>query len=153
MNFFLRSSGFVCLTGFLAVNAVHAQRLNPLSVPGKEYALVHKSSFTGTETDRNPFWPVGWKPAPAGPAAPDAPVVEAPPEVSADNFVVTTISLEKEGALAVINGRTYAVGDRLPVDSRGKEFVTVRQIIDGAVIFDYHGRQIRSVAGRRPPKK
>lgn len=119
----------------------------------KEYVLKHRSEYAAAEDTRNPFWPIGFKPTAAAPDAPQGPVVEAPPEVRPEMFVVTTISLEKDAPLAVINGRTHGVGDRLPVGASGKEFVTVRKITDGAVFFEYHGETIKSVAGRRGPGK
>lgn len=117
----------------------------------KEYVLKHRSEYAVADDARNPFWPIGFKPVPAAPNAPQGPVVEAPPEVRPEMFVVTTISLEKDAPLAVINGRTHGIGDRLPVDSSGREFVTVRKITDGAVFFEYHGQTIKSAAGRRGP--
>jgi hypothetical protein len=135
---------------WLSAPSVRAQSPAPARPEaGKEYKLVHRSAFAGSEGDRNPFWPIGWKPAPPGPATPEVPQAEAPPEVGPENFIITTISLEATQPLAVINGRTHGVGDRLPVDANGKQFVTVRKIIDGAVIFDYHGKEIRSLSGRR----
>lgn len=120
---------------------------------GKEYLLLHKSEYHAPDDARNPFWPIGFKPSPTTPDSPQAPVTEALPEVRPEMFVVTTISLEKDAPLAVINGRTHGIGDRLPVDASGRQFVTVRKIMDGAVYFEYRGQTIKSVAGRRGPGK
>ncbi len=111
------------------------------TLPGKEYKLTRRSAFTGLEGVRNPFWPIGWVPTAAIPSAPQ----EALPEVSADSFVVTSISLDGQ-PLAVINGRTYGVGDRIPVNATGTEAVAVSKIVDGAVFFTFHGREIRSLS-------
>lgn len=121
--------------------------------PGKEYVLAHKSVYGVAEGERNPFWPIGFKPSAPTPDAPQAPVAEALPEVRPEMFVVTTISMEQSTPLAVINGRTHGIGDRLPVDASGREFVVVRRIVDGAVFFDFHGQTIKSVPGRRGPGK
>lgn len=118
----------------------------------KEYILKHKSDYTAADDARDPFWPIGFKPAAATPEAPQAPAAETLPEVRPEMFVVTTISLEKDAPLAVINGRTHAIGDRLPVDASGKQFVTVRKIMDGAVFFDYRGQTIKSATSRRGSK-
>src|SRR5437660_12197876 len=49
--------------------------------------LKHKSSFNVEANERNPFWPIGWKPAPkitktgaehAGPAIPPSPFSSSP---------------------------------------------------------------------------
>ena len=84
---------------------------------GKEYALAHGSSFDAPPSgSRNPFWPIGWVPSMV--AAPQMAVPQL--DVKAENFVVTTISVDYP-PLAIINGRSYGVGDRIPVtaDKRG----------------------------------
>lgn len=142
----LRSPAFSLILLLAAARVAFAQ-----GEASKEYTLKHRSEYVAADDARNPFWPIGFKPAPVSPGVPQGPVVEAPPEVRPEMFVVTTISLEKDAPLAVINGRTHGIGDRLPVDASGREFVTVRKITDGAVVFEYHGQTIRSVAGRRGP--
>ena len=42
-----------------------------------------------------------------------------------------------------------AVGDRIPVNASGTEFVIVRRISDGQVTLDHRGRPIVVIAGRR----
>ncbi len=118
----------------------------------KEYLLAHKSEYAVGDDARNPFWPIGFKPSAPTPEGPQAPAVEALPEVRPEMFVITTISLERDAPLAVINGRTHGIGDKLPVDASGRQFVTVSKITDGAVFFDFHGQTIKSVAGRRGGK-
>ena len=106
---------------------------------GKEYVLTHQSSFDAPPASaRNPFWPIGWVPtAPVQTAA----VVTL--NVKPEDFVVTTISVDAP-ALAVVNGKTRAVGDQIPVSADSRDFVTVKQILDGGVVLDYHGREMRS---------
>ena len=133
--------------GFLLVAAAtlavsgraQAQAAN---VSGKEYVLAHKSTFDAPVAvgQRNPFWPIGWVPGPVGPSA--APVLD----VQADAFRVTSISVDYP-ALAVINGRTYGVGEQVPVTAHPGESVTVRQILDGVVILDYRGHALRATNG------
>lgn len=118
----------------------------------KEYTLKHKSDYAAADDARNPFWPIGFKPTAATPEAPQAPTAEAAPEVRPEMFVVTTISLENDSPLAVINGHTHGVGDRLSIDASGKAFVTVRKITDGAVFFEYRGQTIKSASTRRGAK-
>ncbi len=84
---------------------------------GKEYALAHGSSF-------------------------DAGVAQQL-EVKPEQFVVTTISVDYP-PLAIINGKSYGVGDQIPVTADKREFVTVRQILDGVVVLDYRGHQLRA---------
>lgn len=84
---------------------------------------------------RNPFVPIGY----VRPVA--AAVKEKVITVTAEQFVVTSYSIDPP-PLAVINGRTYGVGERIPVDKDGTEFVTVRQIRDGVVVLDHRGRAL-----------
>ena len=127
--------------------ASHAQDSAPANPPlarnsGKEYVLVHASSFNAPPANaRNPFWPIGWVPT-AGPAK----VAAATLNVSAADFNVTTISVDYP-ALAVINGKTRAVGDQIPVGPTGTDFVLVKQILDGVVVLDYHGHELRATNG------
>ena len=106
------------------------------------YALKNVSSFTPPATDsRNPFWPIGWVPSAPVAATQAAPVVE----VRADQFAVTSISIDSGGALAVINGQVKAVGERIivPGGAPGAQtFVTVKKITDGMVTLDYKGHEL-----------
>ena len=98
-----------------------------------------RSSFNapaeGSPAARNPFVPIGYV----------RPVVAAVKEkvltVTADQFVVTSYSIDPP-PLAVINGRTYGVGEKIPVDKEGTGVVTVRQIRDGVVLLDYRGQTL-----------
>ena len=114
--------------------------------------LVHKSTYNSPPTQRNPFWPIGWTPA-APQAAPEA--VVAAPTVRAEDFSVSSVSMDYP-PLAVVNKKTYGVGDRIMIGgaAAGGEFVTVRQITDGVVVLDHRGTLLRcptnrSAAGRK----
>ena len=142
---FRRSPGPLALAlaaTLAAVGTARAQTAPAASVTnsGKEYALAHSSSFDAPPAgSRNPFWPIGWTPSMAV-----APTQAAPQlDVKAENFVVTTISVDYP-PLAIINGRSYGVGDQIPVTADKRVFVTVKQILDGVVVLDYHGHELRS---------
>ena len=110
---------------------------------GKEYALTHASSFDAPPSgSRNPFWPIGWTPSTA--VAPAQMAAVQQPDVKAEQFVVTTISVDYP-PLAIINGKNYGVGDQIPVTADRREFVTVKQILDGMVVLDYRGHELRSM--------
>ena len=133
---------------FCAVFAAgRAGAQTPAATPGrnsgKEYTLKNVSSFTPPVTDsRNPFWPIGWTPsAPVPVAQAAAPVVT----VRADQFTVTSISIDSGGALAVINGQVKAIGERILVPGGApgaQDFVTVKKIADGVVTLDYKGQPL-----------
>ena len=115
---------------------------NPINekVSGKEYVLTHTSSYQPVPNgQRNPFWPIGWVPSAAGPAA----VAQQQVDVRADQFVVTSISVDYP-PLAVINGKTRGVGDHIPVSADNREFVLVKAISDGQVLLDYRGHELRA---------
>ena len=95
--------------------------------------LKHKSSFNVEAGERNPFWPIGWKPAPkiakggaehAGPAIPPS------------SFVVTSITLDPKAHYAIINGRTMSEGQQfgLQLGSQVHQ-ITVKAINDGHVVL------------------
>ena len=134
-----------------AAGGVRAQSPAPAPTPhpanakvsGKEYVLTHTSNFQPQpSTQRNPFWPIGWVPSAA---LPTAAVQQL--DVRAEQFVVTSISVDYP-ALAVINGKTRGVGDHIPVSADNREFVLVKQILDGQVVLDYHGHELRAFSGK-----
>ena len=132
---------------FLAART-HAQ--TPARVSGKDYVLKNVSTFNAPPTEsRNPFWPIGWVPAAPVPVTAQAapPVVEA----RADQFTVTSISVDAP-ALAVVNGQTRGVGERILVPggaAGAQEFVTVKRITDGVVTLDYKGKELLVMPGSK----
>ena len=69
----------------------------------KEDAAVKlqvKSAFTMEASGRNPFWPIGWKPV-----AKANTTQYTGPEVQPSAFVVSSITLDKGGRFAIINGK------------------------------------------------
>lgn len=134
----------------VAPRAICAEK-NPPATPATPAAaakpvtreLATRSTFQAPPADapgaRNPFVPIGYvRPAAAAAVAAKETVLE----VKAEQFVVTSYSLDPP-PLAVINGRTYSVGEKVPVGDKpgaAMDFVTVRQIRDGEVTLDYRGR-------------
>ncbi len=131
----------------LLPGVIHAQGATPAAsanASGKEYVLARKSSFeTPPASQRNPFWPIGWTPTATGPA--EAPALD----VQAEDFRVTSTSVDFP-PLAVINGRTYGVGEQVPITGHPGETVTVRQILDGMVVLDYRGHPLKAISGLSP---
>ena len=117
------------------LSAASAQGTAPPKASGKEYTLAKTSSFDAPPADaRNPFWPIGWTPGPVVTAAAAAPVYT----VKAEDFVLTTTSVDYP-PLAIINRRSYSVGESIPV-AGGADMVKVKAIQDGVVLLDHHGR-------------
>ena len=141
--------------GLAAAGSLRAQSPAPAGTPhpanpvnakvsGMEYGLTHTSSYQPVPNgQRTPFWPIGWVPSAAGPAA----VAQPQLEVRADQFVVTSISVDYP-PLAVINGKTRGVGDHIPVSADNREFVLVKAISDGEVLLDYRGHELRALTNK-----
>jgi hypothetical protein len=106
--------------------------------------LKHKSSFNFESGERNPFWPIGWKPAPKM-----AKNEHAGPAIPASAFVVSTIVLDPKGRYTIINGRIMGEGQQfgLQIGSTVHQ-ITVKAIEDGHVVL-VRGEQEIVVALRR----
>jgi len=99
--------------------------------------LKHKSSFNVEANERNPFWPIGWKPAPkiakagAGPAIPSS------------SFVVSSITLDPKAHYAIINGRTMSEGQQFGLQLGNQiHQITVKAINDGHVVLLRNDQEI-----------
>src|SRR5437660_8574312 len=105
--------------------------------------LKHKSSFNVGANERNPFWPIGWKPAPKLAKNEHGPAI--PPSA----FVVSTIVLDPKGRYTIINGRIMGEGQQfgLQIGSTVHQ-ITVKAIEDGHVVL-VRGEQEIVVALRR----
>jgi hypothetical protein len=100
--------------------------------------LKHKSSFNVEAGERNPFWPIGWKPAPKL-----AKTDQAGPAIPSSSFVVTSITLDPKAHYAIINGRTMSEGQQfgLQLGSQVHQ-ITVKAINDGHVVLLRHDQEI-----------
>jgi len=105
--------------------------------------LKHKSSFNMRADERNPFWPIGWKPAPKLAKNEHGPAI--PPSA----FVVSTIVLDPKNRYTIINGRIMGEGQQfgLQIGSTVHQ-ITVKAIEDGHVVL-VRGEQEIVVALRR----
>ena len=95
--------------------------------------LKHKSSFNVETGERNPFWPIGWKPAPK---IAKSGAEHAGPAIPPSSFVVTSITLDPKAHYAIINGRTMSEGQQfgLQLGSQVHQ-ITVKAINDGHVVL------------------
>ncbi len=108
--------------------------------------LKNKSSFALDESGRNPFWPIGWKPAPAGASGPAQRVAT----ISSSSFVVTSITVETGGRYAIINGKVMNEGQvfGLQVGNQVHQ-ITVKTIMDGQVVLVQQDEEIPVPLRRR----
>lgn len=101
--------------------------------------LKKTSSFNADNT-RNPFWPIGWKPAPKAAAAPTE---QAGPEIPESAFVVSSITVDNGTRFAIINGKPMQEGQVFGLQMGNQTYqLAVKVIEDGRVILDRRGQQI-----------
>lgn len=110
--------------------------------------LKNKSAFAMQETGRNPFWPIGWKPASKQTAA-TATSEPAGPEVAPSAFAVTSIVMDPRARFAIINGKVMNEGQVFGLQMGSATYqITVKAIQDGQVIL-VRGRDQEIVAPLR----
>ena len=121
----------------------------------EELKIKVKSEYKVGSSSRDPFWPVGWqKPLPPGaqPVATSTSVAPTPPPapvISPSDFNVTSIATGHI-SLAVINGKAYAEGEFVPVNTpQGRINVQVYYIRDGQVALRYQNKTVVSELKRR----
>ena len=109
---------------------------NGIAVEPPKMELKHTSAFTVQPDERNPFWPIGWKPKTGGtePAAPSIP---------SSSFVVTSITLDPGAHFAIINGKTMAEGQQFGLQMGSQVYqLTVKRIEDGRVVLSQRDEEI-----------
>ena len=114
--------------------ATQAVADNDASGTAPTLELKNKSSFTIPENGRNPFWPIGWKPAPKATASTTA--EPAGPEVQPSAFVVSSIVMDPRARFAIINGKVMNEGQVFGLQMGSATYqITVKAIEDGRVVL------------------
>ena len=103
------------------------------AVSAADKALVdakNQSVFAMEPNERNPFWPIGWKPAAkAGPET-------AGPEIPASVFLVTSITMGNTERFAIINGKVMKEGQQFGLQMGNQTYqITLKEIQDGQVVL------------------
>jgi hypothetical protein len=102
--------------------------------------LKNKSSFVMEKGGRNPFWPIGWKPAAA---VSNSGAESATGDIPPTAFAVSTITLDHGAHFAIINGKTMAEGQQFGLQMGTQTFqITVKRIEDGRVILGRRDQEI-----------
>jgi hypothetical protein len=100
--------------------------------------LKNKSAFTMEASGRNPFWPIGWKPV-----ARASTNEHSGPEIQPSAFVVSSITVDKGGRFAIINGKAMQVGQQFGLQLGNQTYqLTVKAIEDGRVILARRDEEI-----------
>ena len=90
----------------------------------------NQSTFTMEATERNPFWPIGWKPAEK--AGPEQPGPEIPPTA----FLVSSITLGQDERFAIINGKAMKEGQQFGLQMGNQTYqITLKEIQDGQIVL------------------
>jgi hypothetical protein len=101
-----------------------------------------KSSFNLESNTRNPFWPIGWKPAPkiSGPGAGEH---AAGPDIPLSAFLVSSITVGEGNRFAIVNGKIMQEGQQFGLQLGSQTYqVTVKAIQDGRVVFARRDQEI-----------
>jgi hypothetical protein len=100
----------------------------------------NKSSFTVDNT-RNPFWPIGWKPAARTTEA--TATEHSGPEIAPSAFLVTSITLGHTNRFAIVNGKVMQEGQQFGLQMGSQTYqITVKAIQDGRVVFARRDQEI-----------
>lgn len=102
--------------------------------------LKVRSSFEMEGDNRNPFWPIGWKPADAsGTATVEHNSGDIPPTA----FLVSSITMDPITRFAIINGKTMQEGQVFGLQIGGQTYqLSVKKIEDGRVILSRRNQEI-----------
>jgi hypothetical protein len=101
--------------------------------------LKNKSSFTMDASGRNPFWPIGWKPA----ARVQNNTEHTGPDILPSAFTVSSITLDAGARFAIINGKPMQEGQQFGLQLGNQTYqLTVKSIEDGRVILARRDQEI-----------
>ena len=105
-----------------------------------ELEIKNKSSFQMENNGRNPFWPIGFKPAAqlsnrsANHAGPDVPLTA---------FLLTSITLDQGARFAIVNGKSMQEGQQFSLQSGTQNYqIKLKSIEDGRVILGCRDQEI-----------
>ena len=134
---------FVAAFALRSVLAADAPENTPVKdAPTTEVApieLKNKSSFAMDESGRNPFWPIGWKPAPKKSGNSE----HTGSEIRETAFLVSSITLDAGARFAIINGKVMNEGQVFGLQMGNQTYsITVKAIQDGQVILQRRDQEI-----------
>src|SRR6266404_3607836 len=128
----MKSLTFLLLLLFLVRNRLQGE--------SPELEIKNKSSFQMESNGRNPFWPIGYKPATqvsnrsANHTGPDVPLTA---------FVLTSITLDQGTHFAIINGKTMQEGQQFSLQSGSQNYqIQIKSIEDGRVILACRDQEV-----------
>lgn len=91
--------------------------------------------------NRNPFWPIGWKPAES--VASSTTTEHSGSEIPESAFLVSSITMDKTARFAIVNGKTMEEGQQFGLEIGTQTYqMTVKAIEDGRVILSRRNQTI-----------
>ena len=124
---------FLAISALTLLSLAGARAEQPAAIE-----LKNKSAFTMEASGRNPFWPIGWKPV-----ARASTNEHSGPEIQPTAFVVSSITVDKGGRFAIINGKAMQVGQQFGLQLGTQTYqLTVKAIEDGRVILARRDEEI-----------
>src|SRR3954451_5551057 len=104
----------------------------PKSNAPAQLEVKNKSSFTMDQSGRNPFWPVGWRPA--SKVVTQNTSDHAGQDIPPTAFLVSSITVDTGGRFAIINGKVMNEGQVFGLQMGTQTYqLTVKQIRDAQV--------------------
>lgn len=118
---------------------VEAMPADAKNKPADETVILkNKSEFKMDAATRNPFWPIGFKPA-GKVATGGSDQGEVPPGA----FVVSSITVDGTAKFAIINGKSMSEGQQFGLQVGTQVYqVNVKRIEDGRVILGRRDEEI-----------
>ena len=102
--------------------------------------IKNKSSFRMESNGRNPFWPIGFKPAAQ---LSNSSADHAGPDVPLTAFLVTSITFDQGARFAIVNGKSMQQGQQFSLQSGSQNYqIKLRSIEDGRVILACRDQEI-----------
>jgi len=122
---------------------IFAAILTAISVRADEPAKIelrNKSSFRMDASSRNPFWPIGWKPAAKVSGGGGA---DQSGDIPASAFVVSSITLGQGTHFAIINGKIMQEGQQFALVLGSQTYqIVLKRIEDGRIVLSRHDEEI-----------
>jgi hypothetical protein len=98
----------------------------------------NKSTFEVDPSVRNPFWPIGWKPAAKAVIS-----EHGNADIQPAAFLVSSITLDHGARFAIINGKTMVEGQQFGLQLAGQTYqLTLKAIEDGRVVLSRRDQEI-----------
>jgi hypothetical protein len=104
--------------------------------------VKNKSGFT-MENNRNPFWPIGWKPSAHLSDPTSADRAGSGPDIAPSAFLVTSITLSDKARFAIVNGKVMQEGQQFGLQIGAQTYqITLKAVQDGRVVFSRRDQEI-----------